>query len=235
LGKPRVKKSARFKLISSTNIHSEHEAMAGAHRIAQIRYEAEIYHDQGLHKEALAIYDRFLSNTKEIHPALEASIRESMRRIRSFAQDNEQQEHLLMSDIEITVIKKGWNSRTTVDDCVTSARALTDLNHYDYALEEYRRLLVKKCLTTATIAGATLCLVNLNPSAQFAHAVDLFAKDIFNSPKNRLAFKLLILKNIDSEKYPMHLSALYNHFIKEESVSGHVIARIRAKSRPENK
>lgn len=209
--------------------------MAGAHRIAEIRHEAEIYHDQGLHKEALAVYDRFLSNAKEIHPALKTSIKESMRRIRSVAQDNEQQENLLISDIEITVIKKGWNSHATVGECVTSARALTDLGHYDYALEEYRRLLMKKCLTTATIAGATLCLVHLNPSVQFVHTVDLFAKGIFNSSRNRLAFKLLILKSIDSKNFPMHLSALYNHLIKEESVSGHVIARIRGKSQRKSK
>lgn len=209
--------------------------MAGAYRIAEIRHEAEIYHDQGLHKEALAVYDRFLSKAKEIHPALEISIRESMRRIRSFAQDNEQQESLLMSDIEITVIQRGWNSQATVGECVTSARALTDLGHYDYALEEYRLLLIKKRLTTATIAGTTLCLVHLNPSVQFAHAVDLFARGIFSSSKNRLAFKLLILKNIDSKKHPMHLSALYNHLIQIESVSGHVIARIRAKSRRKSK
>ncbi|MGD9368914.1 MAG: hypothetical protein PVH87_24635, partial [Desulfobacteraceae bacterium] len=99
----------------------------------------------------------------------------------------------------------------------------------------YRRLLTKKCLTTATIAGATLCLVHLNPSVQFAHAVDLFATGIFNNSRNRVAFKLLILKNVDSENYPMHLSALYNHLIKEESVSGHVIARIRGKSHRKSK
>lgn len=209
--------------------------MAGAYAIAEIRHEAEIYHDQGLHKEALAVYDRFLSKAKEIHPALETSIKESMRRIRSVAQDNEQQENLLMSDIEITVIKRGWNSHATVSECVTSARALTDLGRYDYALEEYRRLLIKKCLTTATIAGTTLCLVHLNPSVQFAHAVDLFAKGIFSSCRNRVAFKLLILKNIDSENFPMHLSALYNHLIKAESVPGHVIARIRGKSQRKSK
>lgn len=205
--------------------------MAGAYGIAEIRHEAEIYHGQGLHKEALAVYNRFLSKAKAIHPALETSIKESMRRIRSVARDNEQQESLLMSDMEITVIQRGWDSHATVGECVASARALADLGHHDYALEEYRRLLIKKCLTTATIAGTTLCLVHLNPSLQFPHAVDLFARGIFSSSKNRLALKLLILKNIDSEKHPMHLSALYHHLIQVESVSGHVIARIRAKSR----
>lgn len=198
--------------------------------IAAIKHEAETYHRQGLHREALAVYDRFLVNNKEIHPVVRTSIEASMRRIKSAIWHLDRDENMRMSNAQITLVKKGWSDHATMDERLTSARALAELGHYKEALQEYGQLLVKRRLTAAAVSGMAQCLVHLIRPERFAMAVDLFAAKIFAHARNRRAFKLLITRQIDPGQYPQHLSALKQH-LSRELVSDKVRFQIRALGR----
>ena len=179
--------------------------------IAQIEHEAETYFSQGLHREALAVYKKFLSNTGDLHPALKTAIYESIRRIRATAHSHDRDEADLISKVEIALIKEGWKSHVSDEERLASTQALLDIGFYQFALEEYRRLLKKRYITDDVIMGVALCLVNLVRSKHFTAVVDHFVGEIFKHPRNRKLFKLAIARKIDSKQYPRHFSALCYH------------------------
>jgi hypothetical protein len=185
--------------------------MADEPEIAQIRHEAETYLSQGLHQEALAVYERFLANARNLHPTLKTDIIESMRRIRSAARHKYRDEAERMTDVEITLIKKGWRGHATNEERLASARALVKMRLYKYGLEEYRRLLRRRLITSAVIRGVAQCLVELVRPQNFTAVVDHFVGETFKHPRNRKALKLAIAKAIDSQLYPRHFSALCYH------------------------
>lgn len=180
-------------------------------KLAQIKHEAETYLSQGLHKEALAVYEKFLSNTKDLHPTLKTAISESIHRIRSAAQGHDRDEAELISEVEIALIKMGWKSHVSDEERLASAQALLNIGFFQFALDEYRRLLKKRYITDAVIKGVALCLVNLVRSRRFTVVVDHFVGEIFKHPRNRKVLKLAIAKRIDSKQYPRHFSALCYH------------------------
>jgi tetratricopeptide (TPR) repeat protein len=182
--------------------------MSHVFRIDKIRHEAETYFSQGLHQEALTVYKKFLAHTRNLNPILKTTIHESIRRIRSAAQHNNRDEAELMSDVEITLIKKGWKGHATDEERLASAQALVQMGLYTDALEEYRRLLKNRFLTAAVMRGVATCLVNLVRPKHFTVVVDHFAGEIFKHPRNRKALKVIIAKAIDSKQYPRHFSAL---------------------------
>jgi tetratricopeptide (TPR) repeat protein len=188
--------------------------MSPSIRIAQIKHEAEIYFSQGLHQEALTVYERLLANSSDLHPSIVATINESIHHIRSAAQDRDRDEAELMSDVEITLIKKGWKGHATDEECLASAQALVNMGLYKDALEEYRQLLKNRFLTPDVMRGVAMCLVNLVRSRHFTVVVDHFAAEIFKRPKNRKAISVVIAKAIDSKQYPRHFSALCYHLSK---------------------
>lgn len=180
-------------------------------KIATIKHEAETYLSQGLYQEALAVYKKFIAGSSDLHPTLRANIEKSIRRIRSAARAHDRGEAAMISNVEINLIRKGWNDHATDKEQLASAQALCRLGLYEYALEEYRRSLKKKVLTTDVMRGTALCLVNLVRPRHLTVVVDHFAKEIFKAPRNRKALKLAIAKQINSERYPRHFSAMCHH------------------------
>ena len=185
--------------------------MAEMTEIAQIKHEAETYLSQGLHQEALAVYERFLADSRDLHPALKTDIIESMHRIRSAARREYRDEAERMTDVEITLIRKGWRGHATNEERLASARALVNMGLYKDGLEEYRRLLERRFITAAVIRGIAQCLVNLVRPQHFTAVVDHFAGGIYKHPRNRKALKVAIAKAIDSKLYPRYFSALCYH------------------------
>lgn len=181
-------------------------------KIATIQHEAETYFSQGLYQEALSVYKKFIADISDLHPTLRATIAKSIRRIRSAAKTHERGETAMISDVEIKLIRKDWNDdHASGKEQVASAQALCKLGLYEYALEEFRRLLGKKVLAPTVMRGTALCLVNLVRPKYFTVAVDYFASEIFKAPRNRKALKFAIAKQINSERYPRHFSALCHH------------------------
>ena len=179
--------------------------------IAQIRHEAETYLSQGLHQEALAVYEKFLSSARDLPPTLRTAIIESMRRISSAARRHDRDETEHFTDLEITLIRKGWKGHVTNEERLASAHALINIGLYRYGLEEYHRLLRRRFITTTVIRDVALCLVKLVRPRHFTAVVDHFAGETFKHPRNRKALKLAIAKAIDSKLYPRHFSALCYH------------------------
>jgi len=185
--------------------------------IAAVRYEAEIYCAQGLHREAMAVYDRFLANAKQIQPALRSTIEDAKKNIHASARIHERDEYSRITDTEISCIKKSWDQDAPATDLAVSAKALMDLGRYGHALEEYRNLLLRGSRTATAVQGITTCLLWLISPEHFANAVAIFAKGAFKQTKNRVMLKLLIARNIDTHSHPKHLFALYRHLTR----SGH--------------
>jgi hypothetical protein len=188
--------------------------MSSVFRIARVRHEAETYLSQGLHREALGVYERFLDDTRDLDPTYKTAILESIHRIRSAARSHDPDEAEHISEVEITLIKKGWQGHATDKDRIASAQAFVNMGLYQYALEEYRLLLKKRVLTKAVMRGAALCLANLVPPDRFSATVDQFVSEIFKHPRNRKALKRVIAKQIDSKKYQRHFSALRSQLSK---------------------
>lgn len=194
--------------------------------IAAIRYEAETYCAQGLHQEALAVYDRFLANAKEIKPALRSTIEEAKKRIDANAMVHDEDENSRITDAEITRIKKSWSRDATINDIAVSAKALMDLGRHGHALEEYRRLLLTGRRAAIAVNGISKCLVHLISPEHFVEAVSIFVQGAVKSPKNRVLLKLLVAKNIDPHRYPLHLLSLYRHLTLIGPVSDEIQNRI---------
>lgn len=194
--------------------------------LAAIRNEAETYLSQGLHQEALAVYNRFLANAGEIDPGLRATIEAAKNRIDSIAKCHTQDEDTRITDVEITFIKKGWTRNASADELAVSAQALIELKRHGHALEEYRRLLMTGQRTATAIKGLTECLVWLVGPDQFADAVSIFANGALKKSNNRMRLKLLIAKNIDAHRYPDHISSLYRHLTRLHPVSEEIRAKI---------
>lgn len=185
--------------------------MSHVFRIAQIKHEAETYLSQGLHQEALTVYEKFLANNRDLDPTFKTAITKSIHHIRSAARNHDQDEVELVSEVEITLIKKGWKGHDTVEEQLACAQALVNMGLYKYALEEYRLLLKKRFLTASVMRGVALCLVNLVQPQHFTVVVDHFVSEIFKHPRNRKALKVVIAKYIDSQQYQRHFSALRCH------------------------
>lgn len=193
--------------------------MACAFMLAAMRHEAETYFAQGLHQEAIAVYDRLLLNSDELHPSVKTKIHRAINRIQSAAIERNMDEEELLCEVDIRRIKKGWACQASVNDLTVSAEALIDLGRFESALEEYRSLLMRGRRIHAAIKGAAKCLVQLIGSDRFGNAVDLFAKGLFQRPQNRVALKLQIAKHIDPHQYPRHFSALYKNLTEEHPVA----------------
>ncbi len=185
--------------------------MSSLYRILQVKHEAETYLSQGLHQEALVVFEKFLAEARDLQPSVKSDILQSIYRIRSDARKGHQDEAELMSDVEIILIKKGWQGQATDEERLASAQTLLGLHLYQFALEEYRRLLKRRFISVTVIRGVALCLVNLVRPKQFKSVVEHFAEEIFKHPHNRRALILGIAKQIDSKYYPRHFSALSRH------------------------
>jgi hypothetical protein len=109
------------------------------------------------------------------------------------------------------MIETGWESHVSDKKRLANAKAFLDICFFQFALEEYRRLLEKRYITNDVIEGVALCLVNLVRSKRFTAVVDHFVGEIFKHPRNRKLFILAIAKKIDSKQYPRHFSALCCH------------------------
>ena len=182
--------------------------MSFVFRIATVKHEAEVYLSQGLHQEALSVYDRYMADNKDIQPVLKSTIEGLMRRIRLDALDANPNENERLSEVEITLIKKGWDGAATNKDRLISARVFMNLGFYEEAKEEYRRLLEDGCHTSTVFAGIAKCFVHLMQPEQCAIAGDQLAKNLFKSVRRRKAFMLRIARKIDKEKYLYHFLAL---------------------------
>jgi len=199
--------------------------------LSAIRREAETYLAHGLHQEALAVYDRFLANAKEIKPALRATIEASKKQIYASARVHDQDETSRITDTDITHIKSSWVQESSVDEIEVSARALMDLERHGHALEEYRTLLLKGSRNAVAIRGITACLLHLISPEHFVDVVTTFAKGTFKQPKNQFLFKLLLSGYIDAHSHPTHLSSLYHHLTSIGPVSGEIQNKIQALGR----
>jgi tetratricopeptide (TPR) repeat protein len=193
--------------------------MNGAFKISTIKNEAETYLSQGLYKEALTVYQNFLTKTKELDPSLKKIVDESIDRIRSAAIDHNCEKDVSMSGVVTTVTKSKLKDNTTVNDLLVNAQTFIGAGSYERALDEYRRLLGNNYLTSAVIRGVAQCLVHLVQPKHIVNVVDRLAADFFKHPRNRNAFKRSIFKKISKDQYPNHFSALAHDFNVEKGDS----------------
>jgi tetratricopeptide (TPR) repeat protein len=185
--------------------------MPKADKLAALMHEADIYLTQGLHQDAIALIKKFISDNAKIGADNISALEKSIKLIKSTQYSKWRNENELVTEVEISLLKKGWNHSATDDERLTSAGVLFDLGHYRHALEEYRRLLVKRCMNTAAFKGAALCLAHLHKPDNFATAVDRFAKEIFTDPNNCHALVVTFARLLGSNQYPRHFAALFNH------------------------
>ena len=188
--------------------------MPKANKFSTLKQEADIYLSQGLHQEAIELIGRFLSDNPNLGQHTISALEKWINLIQSTIYSSYRDEKELLSEVEISLLKKGWYDSATDDERLTSAGALLKLGYYHHALDEYQRLLAKRCMNAAVFKGAAMCLVHLHQPEKFAAAVDGFAKIIFNTQKNRHACIVNIARCLGSDRYPRHFSVLFNHLAK---------------------
>jgi tetratricopeptide (TPR) repeat protein len=179
--------------------------------LAALKHEADIYLSHGLHHEAIALIARFVSKNAHLGSHTISALEKWMGLIMSTKPSEHLNEKELISEVEISLLKKGWDARAKEGEHLTSAGVLAELGYYQHALEEYQRLLAKRCMKAAVFKGAAECMVHLHEPDQFAAAVDRFANEVFKDPRNRHACIVNIARALGSEQYPRYFSALFNH------------------------
>lgn len=199
--------------------------------LATIQHEAETYHAQGLHQEALEVYNHFLVNAKGIKPALRSAIEAAKMRIDASVSADDQDENSRITTAEITRIKRSWAQNATPDDLAVSAKALMKLGRYSHALEEYRRLLIEGSRTGTAIRGITACLLRQISPENFVEAVTIFANGALKTSTNRITLKLLIAYQIDAHCHIEQFSRLYHHLTQINPVSDEIQHRIKVLGR----
>jgi hypothetical protein len=177
--------------------------------------EAEIYRSQGLHKEALTLYEQLLSSSPNLDAGFKAAIRSQIQKIQMELDGHPADENQKLTLAEILRIKKGWGADAAENDLLVCAHAFCQVGHYQYALTEVARLLQKGCSMTKVIGIATECMIRLCAPDQIPANVDRFARKAFKHSSGAHEFQLLLTEEAVKEKQLLHALALYQHLCKD--------------------
>jgi hypothetical protein len=177
--------------------------------------EAEIYRSQGLHKEALTLYEHLLSSSPNLDAGFKAAIKSQIQKIQMELDEHPADENQKLTLAEILRIKKGWGANAAENDLLVCAHAFCQVGHYQYALTEVARLLQKGCSITKVIGIATECMIRLCSPDQIQASVDRFSRKVFKHSPDAHEFQLLLTEEAVKEKQLLHALALYQHLQKD--------------------
>jgi tetratricopeptide (TPR) repeat protein len=184
--------------------------MTGKLTTILIKKEAEAYLDQGLHQEAIQLYDQLLASSPRIDPAIKSALQSQLEVIRQAKQETDSRRDNALTTADIIRIREGWGSQATETDILVCAQAFCQIGDFREALEEFRKLLFKSGLKRSYLQAMADCLVRLHAPAQVAPAVQDQARDLSaGHPKRTLAIQLIMADHIASSPFSEHALVVY--------------------------
>ena len=185
--------------------------MVGKITAVLAKKEAEAYSSQGLHHEAIRLYQGLLSASTNIDPAIEGAIRSQIEGLNEEMAATDASKEGPLSHEEISRIRQGWGAQATRADVLVCAHAFYQIGAYDDALKEFRHLLQTVGLKKAYVQGAADCLACQHPPGKIvAEAVGL-AKAVSPEPKPALAALLAMAKHLAAGSHIAHAAALFTY------------------------
>lgn len=151
--------------------------MASKLTVALTKKEAETYCAQGLHREALTLYEALLSNTPNISDTLKANIRNRVLKIVEEMEQADLDPHQKLSAEEIGKLRADWCGNPTEADLLICGHAFLQIGCYGEALDEFKTLLGMGHPLDSLLAPVTQCLACLHGPEDLATAFGRIAKD----------------------------------------------------------
>ena len=186
------------------------------------RREAEIYRAQGLHKEALTLYEQLLSSSPNLDAGFKSAIRSQIRNIQMELHEHPATENQKLTFDEILKIKKGWGADASENDLLVCAHAFCQVGHHQYALKEVAKLLQKGCNPAKVIGIAAECMIRLCTPEQIPQNVDRLAHKLFKHPSEAGEFQLLLTEEAVKQKQLPHALALFEHLQKDSQIRNEI-------------
>jgi tetratricopeptide (TPR) repeat protein len=156
--------------------------MTGKMTIALLKREAELYYTQGLHREAIGVYEKIL----ETGSALDPEVRQAAKcRVDVLAQELaalESGPEDVISPAEVDLIRGEGKDRGDLCDPYNCARAFREMGLFEEALAEYATLYQPMSPAPEALAGLCECLSRCGTPAslpeRFARLLDPHGLDV---------------------------------------------------------
>ena len=188
--------------------------------------EAETYQSQGLHREAVALYNDLLNSESNMDPAIKKAIQSQIQGIHKEMQSSDHKRRPLTAK-EITTIRDGWGDKASETDILVCAQAFSQIGAGSEALKELRSLFQKKeKVKRIYLSAAADCFVNLFKPRDLPIALDKFAQEISKTQKTIWAFQLTIADQMKIKHHIDHATAIYRHLQKIPEIAQTVSSRL---------
>lgn len=193
--------------------------MAGKLTTVFAKKEAEAYCSQGLHQEALKLYQNLLASSPNLGDSFKDAIQVKVDAIKTQLDGGSEQESRLLSAAEIRRIRKGWGANATTGDILVCAQAFCQVDHYQEAFSEIAKLLQKGCEEEQMLKLFAQCLVHLRTPEQLSKTIAPMGKKIFNQLESRCRFYLGLTEEMINQKQIPHAKALYQYLLIDPIIS----------------
>lgn len=193
--------------------------MAGKLTAVFAKKEAEAYCSQGLHQEALKLYQNLLSSSPNLGASFKDAIQEKVDAIQTELNGGAKQESHLLSAPEIRRIREGWGTNATTGDLLVCAQAFSQVGHYQEALSEVARLLQKGCHEQEALTVFAQCLVHLRTPEQLNKTIAMMGKKLFHQLERRCRFYLSLTEEMVNQEQKPHAEALYQYLLIDPIIS----------------
>lgn len=187
--------------------------MAGKITTILAKKEAEAYYSQGLHQEALLLYQNLLATSPSMDGSLKEAVLHRMDEINTALQTGpmETEEFQRLSAADIMRVREGWGEKATEEDILVCAQAFAQIGHHQYALAELSSLLKKGVLSNAVAELLADCLVHLHSAREFVYSVRSFANQVYSRTEIRYKLYLMIAAEMVRPEQLQYAQALYEY------------------------
>ena len=135
--------------------------MTGKMTIALLKREAELYCTQGLHREAISVYQKLLATGSTLDPEVRKAAQCRVDQLTAELAALESGAEEAISTTEIDLIRGGWKDAGDACDLYNCARAFLEMGLYEEALAEYVKLYHPLRPEPDVLAGLCECLSRL--------------------------------------------------------------------------
>ncbi|MCJ8499433.1 hypothetical protein [Desulfatitalea alkaliphila] len=190
--------------------------------------EAEAYLSQGLHQEAIKLYDQLLDASPHIDPAIKAAIENHRQKIEVAFQENTARKTRPLTAAEIGRIREGWGTQANESDILVCAQAFLQIGAHAEALAELRTLVAQAGPKKIYVHAMADCLAGLHPPDEIGAAVRSLARASVDDPKTVLAMQVAMAERLAERGHPDHARALFLHLAEMPALAAAMQNRLAA-------
>jgi tetratricopeptide (TPR) repeat protein len=140
--------------------------MTGKMTIALLKREAELYRSQGLHREAIGVYQKILEIGSPLDPEVRQAVQGRMQVLSQELAAIETGPCDAISATEVELIRSAWDTGGDPCNLHNCARAFREMGLFEEALAAYAKLYQPLCPAPDVLAGLCECLTRCCPAAK---------------------------------------------------------------------